>query len=176
MEANPRDIPAAFDGTWQRRGHRSLNGVFTCTSIYSGKVMDVDVLSKYCLCLDKDNHEGSSGSMEGHGIRNIFNRSIEKYDIRYVKYLGDGDSNSFDSIVANSPYGNTKIEKLEYVNQVMKRMGGRLRNLKATSKKQKIDDGKSLGGRNRLTDKKIDQFQSCYGKAIKENKNSLEGM
>lgn len=184
MEANPRDIPAAFDGTWQRRGHRSLNGVFTCTSIDSGKVMDVDVLSKYCLCLDKGNHEancianheGSSGSMEGHGIRNIFNRSIEKYDVRYVKYLGDGDSNSFDSIVANSPYGNTKIEKLECVNHVMKRMGGRLRNLKATSKKQKLDDGKSLGGKNRLTDKKIDQIQSYYGKAIKANKNNLEGM
>lgn len=49
----PRDISGGFDGTWQRRGHQSLNGVVTCTSIDSGKIMDVEVLSKFCLCLDK---------------------------------------------------------------------------------------------------------------------------
>ncbi|XP_046685511.1 uncharacterized protein LOC124371223 [Homalodisca vitripennis] len=73
LQTDSRDICAGFDGTWQRRGHQSLNGVVTCTSIDSGKVMDIEVLSKYCLCLDKTNHEiacaanhqGSSGSMEG---------------------------------------------------------------------------------------------------------------
>ncbi|KAG8291178.1 hypothetical protein J6590_108179 [Homalodisca vitripennis] len=179
----PRDISAGFDGTWQRRGHQSLNGVVTCTSIDSGKVLDVEVLSKYCVCLDKDkhddsctaNHKGSSVSMEGAGIRRIFLRSEEKYKVRYTSYLGDGDSNSFDSVIQLNPYGNTKIKKLECVNHVCKRMGSRLRRLKNDMKNQKLDDGKTLGGKNRLTDKKIDQIQSYYGKAIKENK-TVDGM
>lgn len=178
----PRDISAGFDSTWQRRDHQSLNGVVTCTSIDSGQIMDIEVFSKFCLCLDKKkhdgfcsaNHQGSSGSMEGAGIKQIFLRSEEKYNVRYVSYLGDGDSNSFESIVALNPYGDTKIQKLECINHVSKRMGGRLRRLKMDFKKQKLDDGKSLGGKNRLTDKKIDQIQSYYGKAIKENKNVAE--
>lgn len=101
------------------------------------------MLSKYCICLDNSKHEksclanfeGSSGSMEGAGARNIFHRSIETYNVRYLKYLGDGDSNSFESIVQSRPYGNhNEINKLECVNHVMKRMGGRLRRLKISMK------------------------------------------
>lgn len=53
-------------------------------------------------------------------------------------------------------------------------MGGRLRRLTMEFKKQMIDDGKSLGVKNRLTDKKIDQIQSYYGNTLKENKNVEE--
>lgn len=35
------DIAAAFDGTWQRRGHSSLNGVITTTAFDTGKVLNV---------------------------------------------------------------------------------------------------------------------------------------
>ncbi|KAJ4429173.1 hypothetical protein ANN_26176 [Periplaneta americana] len=34
---NVRGISAAFDGTWQKRGHISLNGVVTATSVDTGK-------------------------------------------------------------------------------------------------------------------------------------------
>lgn len=34
-----------IDGTWQRRGHSSLNGVVTAISIENGKVLDFEVLS-----------------------------------------------------------------------------------------------------------------------------------
>lgn len=40
------DIPVAIDGTWQKRGHTSLNGVVTATSFDTGKVIDVSVMSK----------------------------------------------------------------------------------------------------------------------------------
>lgn len=42
------DISIAFDGTWQKRGFKSLNGVFTITSVETGKVLDIEVLSKFC--------------------------------------------------------------------------------------------------------------------------------
>lgn len=147
--------------------------------------MDVEMLSKYCICLDKSKHEksclanfkGSGGSMEGAGARNIFHRFIETYNVRYLKYLGDGDSNSFESIVQSRSYGNhIEINKLEFVNHVMKRMGGRLRRLKISMKHKKLGDGKKLSGQNLLTDKRINTIQSYYGKAIRENKGDLQGM
>lgn len=42
------DIAAGFDGTWQRRGHSSLNGVITTTAFDTGKVIDIECLSQYC--------------------------------------------------------------------------------------------------------------------------------
>lgn len=57
LTLEPQERSAGFYGTWQRRGHQSLNGVVICTSIDSGKIMDVEVLSKFCLLLDKK-HDG----------------------------------------------------------------------------------------------------------------------
>lgn len=37
------DITAAFDGTWQKRGHASKNGVVCATSVLNNKVIDVQV-------------------------------------------------------------------------------------------------------------------------------------
>ncbi|GFX83071.1 uncharacterized protein TNCV_4986651 [Trichonephila clavipes] len=36
MKNNNRDITAAFDGSWQKRGHTSLNGVISATSLETG--------------------------------------------------------------------------------------------------------------------------------------------
>ena len=36
----------SVDGTWQKRGHASMNGVVTLISKESGKCLDVDVLSQ----------------------------------------------------------------------------------------------------------------------------------
>ena len=36
------------DGTWQRRGHRSMNGCVTTLSMENGKCLDVEVLSEVC--------------------------------------------------------------------------------------------------------------------------------
>ncbi|GFS67050.1 uncharacterized protein NPIL_230011 [Nephila pilipes] len=75
-----KNIAVAVDGIWQKRVHTSLNGVITVTSIDTGKVIDVDILSKYCICSNKGSHqkdcsrifEGSSGSMEVEGASRIF--------------------------------------------------------------------------------------------------------
>ncbi|GFY77023.1 uncharacterized protein TNIN_57861 [Trichonephila inaurata madagascariensis] len=45
-----KNIDVAVDGTWQKRGYISLNGVATVIIIDIGKVIDVDFLSKYCTC------------------------------------------------------------------------------------------------------------------------------
>ena len=43
-----RQVAVTFDGTWQRRGHSSLNGAFTCISWDTGRVVDLHVSSKHC--------------------------------------------------------------------------------------------------------------------------------
>ncbi|GFT74479.1 uncharacterized protein NPIL_49021, partial [Nephila pilipes] len=48
------NIAVAVDGTWQKRCYSSLNGVVT--SIDTGKVIDVEILSKYCMCSNKVSH------------------------------------------------------------------------------------------------------------------------
>ncbi|GFV27187.1 uncharacterized protein TNCV_2124031 [Trichonephila clavipes] len=53
-------------------------------------------------------------------------------------------------------------------------MGTRLRALKLKGKK--LEDKKSLGGRNRLTDAEIDKLQRYYGLAIRNNSGNLSAM
>lgn len=41
----------AFDGTWQKRGHTSINGVAFVIDLETGLILDYIRLSKYChLC------------------------------------------------------------------------------------------------------------------------------
>ncbi|GFV68973.1 uncharacterized protein TNCV_3247471 [Trichonephila clavipes] len=175
----------AVDGTWQKRGYTSLNGVVTVTSIDTGKVIDVDILSKYCACKNlpfhekdcKRNYVGSSGAMEIQGASKIFQWSLSLHNARYITYLGDGDCKAFDAVKKKNIYGNEyPIEKLECIGHVMKRMGKRLRRLKAQLKGQILSDGKFLSGKNRLTEHEIDNLQSYYGSSIRRNHSSVQNM
>ncbi|GFX93821.1 uncharacterized protein TNCV_1589971 [Trichonephila clavipes] len=180
-----RDLAVAVDGSWQKRGFSSKNGLVTVTSVYTGKVIDVEVFSKYCICPNKTKHlqsckrnfEGYSGKMEVAGALSIFQRSQSLYNVRYTKYLGDGDSKAFTSIVENKVYGDhCSVEKLECIGHVMKRMGTHLRRLKTKMRGQKLSDGKPLCGRNRLTEAEIDRLQAYYGLAIRRNLSSVKDM
>ena len=43
--------------------------------------------------------------MELAGTSRIFRGSVQDRKLRYIKYIGDGDSKSYDSIAAEKPYG-----------------------------------------------------------------------
>ena len=47
-DAISADVAVSVDGTWQRKGFPSMNGVVTAISIDSGKVLDTAILSKNC--------------------------------------------------------------------------------------------------------------------------------
>ncbi|GFS77974.1 uncharacterized protein TNCV_2028411 [Trichonephila clavipes] len=125
-----KNIAVAVDGTWQRRGYTTLNGVVTVSSIGTGNVKDVDILSKYCTCKNlpfhendcKRNYVASSGAMELQGASKIFQQSLSLHNARYITYLGDGDRKAFDAVKKKNIYGNEyPIEKLECIGHVMKR-------------------------------------------------------
>ncbi|KAH7975086.1 hypothetical protein HPB49_023484 [Dermacentor silvarum] len=48
------DVPVMCDGTWQKRGHVSHNGVGPAVSLDTGLCLDFEVLSNYCLACHKD--------------------------------------------------------------------------------------------------------------------------
>ena len=73
------------------------------------------------------------GGMETEGAKRVFTRSIDKHKVRYVEYLGDGDSKSYVNV--EDVNEGIEIKKLECVGYYQKRVGTRLRNLK---KKEKV--------------------------------------
>lgn len=192
------DIAVSGDGTWRKRGFSSSYGVVTALSTITGKALDCEVMSKDCkeckLWRGKEgshafqewweghqhkchtNFEGSSGSMDASGLLYIFQRSVEQYGLRYLEFLGDGDSKAHKLLVEQAVYGDAEVEKLECVGHVQKRLGSRLRSLKKRLGKNRLEDGKPIGGKGRLTDKVIDKLQVYYGKAIRQNTHSVDAM
>ena len=50
------------------------------------------------------NYEKSSGTMESAAILNMYKRSVSKYGVYYMKYIGDGDSKTFPVLTKIAPY------------------------------------------------------------------------
>ena len=179
-------------------GLSSTAGVATTIGCVTGKVLGVGTRSKVCKSCqfwekrDKNsrlyrrwraqhvctmNHVGSSGSMEGAIITEIFSQSVEKHKLRYSRFTGDGETNTFKVVSESKPYGeDAAIQKIECVGRVQKRLGTRLRKPKASRKGTKLSDGKALEDRGRLTDKMTDKRQTQYGIAMRANKNNLTKM
>ncbi|GFX44677.1 uncharacterized protein TNCV_4441821 [Trichonephila clavipes] len=115
--------------------------------------------------------------MEVDGMLRIFNRSEKFHNLKYSNYIGDGDTKTFNALSENKPYGDDQlIQKIECVGHVQKRMGTRLRKLKLVYSKKKLSDGKTIGGKGRLTDSLIDKLAHYYGNAIRCNSTSVKEM
>lgn len=185
------DITVSFDGTWAKRGFTSLNGIVFVISAETGEVLDYHVISKQCQkcllkqsqCTDNEKFEewrlehvtagecdinftGSSPAMEAEGAVVLWQRSLVRHNMRYKWMICDGDSKSFNSV--EDIYEGCKVEKLDCVGHIQKRMGKHLLNLKSRTK-GKLADGKTIGGRGRLSEPKIKKLQKDYGLAIRQN-------
>ncbi|GFX62726.1 uncharacterized protein TNCV_3007631 [Trichonephila clavipes] len=192
-------LTVSGDGTWKTRGHSSLIGVCTVIGAETGKVLDREVLSSFCKGCDsykgvkfgikynkwqrahkiscRKNYSGSAGKMEVDGMLRIFNRSEKFHNLKYSNYIGDGDTKTFNALSENKQYGDDHlIQKIECAGHVQKRMGTRLRKLKLVYSKKKLSDGKTIGGKGRLTDSLIDKLAHYYGNAIRCNSTSVKEM
>ncbi|GFT18404.1 uncharacterized protein TNCV_4059121 [Trichonephila clavipes] len=166
IDGTVSSVVVSGDGTWKTREHTSLIGVCALIGADCGKVLDME-----------KNHSGSAGGMEVCGMQKIFFRSEQKHGLKYQRYIGDGDSKTFSSIAEKKPYGDSiPIEKIECGGHVQKRMGSRLRKLKALWRKKKLSDGKTIGGKGRLTDAIISKLTTFYGNAIRANSHNVNEM
>ena len=193
------DIVVMCDGTWSKRGFTSLYGVVVVASWESGKVLNTEVLTKYCAecsrheSMQKDseeykswweghqdrcnvNYHGSSPAMEATGALRIWQRSVQKHNLRYMVIISDGDTKTVKHLNEHKPYGNLEIVNHECVGHVQKWLGTQLRTLKKSGKRDRKGKVVRFGGKGRLTDKVIDALQVYYGGAIPNSKNDIEGM
>lgn len=187
------NIIVSFDGSWQRRGRCSHNGIATVICVVTGLVLDFTTLSNYCHACELGPEPGSpqfdawwakheakcqknvncsSAAMETQAAVIMFSRSAQLHKFRYTKMLSDGDAKAHAAVLAVDPYGEHKVEKEECVNHVTKRMGTALRTLLEKSKAQ----GKPLGGRGKLTDERVKKLTNYYGRAIKDHAGNLDAM
>ena len=117
--------------------------------------------------------------METQGPKEIFLRSVEKMNMKYVEFVGDGDSGCFGSVkeACYEKYGDGYVVvKEECVGHVQKRMGTGLRECKRKIRGKKFSDDKTVGGVGRLTDQIIDKIQNYDGQAIRNNSGDKESM
>ena len=220
QESGILNIDVIYDGAWKTRGHDSDLGCGVVIDANTGFILDFQVFSKNChTCssynarlrkgeLEEDRYEEwltehkphchknfdqSSGAMELEGAKLMWKRSIEKYKMRYTVFIGDGDTNTYDGLCQSKPYDDIKIEKIECINHVNKRMGTDLRNLvqvkvlveelmendnkKASKHKNKTksnptNDMKtvalSMGGVDGLNPRNIQALTKYYARAIKK--------
>ena len=50
-----KDVSISMDGSWQRRGYASLNGCVTAILMETGKIINVEAMSRYCkACTQKE--------------------------------------------------------------------------------------------------------------------------
>ena len=140
------------DGTWQKRGFSSLNGCVSVITMETGKINDVEPMTKICWeckrhendretqeyemwkadhkssC--KANYSGSAPAMEPEGALRIFKRSIDKHNTQYNEYFGDDDTKSFNVVKDVYKEHNVEVVKKECVGHVQKRLGTALWKLK----------------------------------------------
>ena len=154
------DTSISLDGSWQKGGYSSLNGYVAALSMESGKVLDIEVMSRFCRFCDANknlqktdpitfqnfranhscsaNYKGSSPNMEVTGAKRMFSWSISNQKLRYVEMYSDGDSKPYPAIKDTYVNGNDsdiEVQKKECVGHVQKRVGTRLRKQKKGVKK-----------------------------------------
>ena len=109
--------------------------------------------------------------MEPHGAVIVWKRSLD-YNLRYVTFIGDGDTKSYHNVCQEKQYGSEyPVEKSDRIGHVQKQMGTALRKFKKRLQRflKKLSDGHTIGGAGRLTETLCDDFQNNYGQAIRNN-------
>lgn len=177
------DVAVMYDGTWQKRGHKSHNGIGTAVSVDTGLCLDFEVLSNYCLACSrhqdlgdeeeiwqafhtpvcKKNTECSSHAMETEAALRIWGRtSSYTTPLRFTKFLSDGDSKAYTAVAEAKVYGEVVVDKEECTNHVAKRLGTALRKLPTR-----------LPRGEKLTDGTIQKLQNYYRIAITNNRGDI---
>ena len=91
--------------------------------------------------------------MEKEDASDIFLLSVDKRNLIYNVFVGDGDTSSFASVkeACYAKFGECYvIRKEECVGHIQKRMGSGLREYKRKIRSIKLSDGKDVVGSGRL--------------------------
>jgi len=107
------------------------------------------------------NHVQLSGAMETAGVLSFFSEHIQKYNVRYSHYIGDGDTDSYAKVVDSKPYEDDLV-----LNALDTSKNG----LVLVCEKFEMPIKGRSSRRGRLTDKTINnKTQNFYGMSITQN-------
>ena len=118
------------DGGWSKHSHRqSYNakyGVGIIVGQANGKLLHIRVRNKYCTActqgVSPDQHacyknwDESSSEKELDIILEGFKQAEQMHGVRYKRFVGDGDSSVYPTLIENVPGWGRYIEKLECAN------------------------------------------------------------
>ena len=127
-------ITVIVDRGWSKRSHRhsynAKSGVGIIIGQATGKLLYIGVRNKYCTActqgITKDNHtcfknwDESSCQMESDIILEGFQQAGAEHGVRYMRFIGDGDSSVYSTLVQNVTSWGRHIKKLECANHACK--------------------------------------------------------
>ena len=127
-------ITVIVDGGWSKRSHchsyNAKSGVGIIIGQATGKLLHIGVRNKYCSACTRgvpvDQHvcyknwDKSSSEMEPDIILEGFKQAEKVHEVRYKRFVGDGDSSVYPTLIQNVPGWGRYIEKLECANHACK--------------------------------------------------------
>ena len=166
-------VTVIVDGGWSKRSHRhsynAKSGVGVIIGQATGKLLYIGVRNKYCTActqgIPPDQHtcyknwDESSSEMEPDIILEGFKQAEQVHGVRYKRFVGDGDSSVYPTLIENVPGWGRYIEKLECANHACKCYRSGLEKL--------VQDKPSNKGRGGLTQKMRCRLTSAARCAIK---------
>ena len=182
------DIQIGIDGSWQKRGYSSLNGVVTAVAKSNRKVVDYQVLTKFCRsCAIWENRKtlkGMKSLLKITFAASTMSNHLELWRLQphYHSSLNPCNNITFGihiilEMVIQILFKRLLIPSLMEMSWYLSKP-----NVLDTSKNdlalvyekfEIIIKGRSLrmenSGRGRLTDKTINKMQNFYGMSIRQN-------
>ena len=147
-------ITVIVDAGWSKRTHKhtynALSGVGVIFGQQTGKLLYVGVRNKFCAaCATGKEHtcfknwKEASSSMETDIILAGFKAAETQHGVRYINFIGDGDSSVYPTLVAGVPGWGYAITKKECANHALKCYRGSLEQL--------VKDKPQYKGKHKLT-------------------------
>ncbi|KAK3922399.1 hypothetical protein KUF71_011868 [Frankliniella fusca] len=138
-------ITVVVDGQWSKRSfgnkYDATSGSATIIGYRTGKVLFTGVKNKRCSVCEyaqrknipeeevrdhacAKNYSGPSTGMEAELIQEGFKRSVLMHNLRFMKYIGDGDSSVEKMLCKDKqPYGATfPVQKIECKNHLLRNL------------------------------------------------------
>ena len=155
-------ITVIVDGGWSKRAHKhsynAKSGVGIIIGQETGKLLYMGVRNKYChACARKIPHQvcyknwsQSSSEMEQDIILEGFCEAERVHGLRYTRFIGDGDSAVYPTLIQNVPGWGHVITKLECCNHACKCYRGALEQLVKNNPSYKGTGGLTEKMRRRL--------------------------
>lgn len=112
--------------------------------------------------------------MEVTGATNNFHRLENKYNIRYLQYLGYGDTMAYREECARKPKGRMKLQKLSVLDTYKTRIGMCLKTFKKNQNKNSLIVKVLIEDVSKLKNEAIQKHQAYYKPAIVRNRESVK--